>query len=124
VLAAVPAADIPDERLAMMFACAHPAIDPGIRAPMILQAVLGLDAVRIASAFLTSPAAMGKRLVRAKVKIRQAGIPFPRARSFQPAWTQSSTPSTPHSPRVGPIPAAPMSSAAISPKKPSILPVS
>jgi RNA polymerase sigma-70 factor (ECF subfamily) len=76
VLAAAPAADIPDERLAMMFACAHPAIDPGIRAPMILQAVLGLDAARIASAFLTSPAAMGKRLVRAKVKIRQAGIPF------------------------------------------------
>lgn len=76
VLAAAPASDIPDERLAMMFACAHPAIDPGIRAPMILQAVLGLDAARIASAFLTSPAAMGKRLVRAKVKIRQAGIPF------------------------------------------------
>jgi predicted RNA polymerase sigma factor len=76
VLAAVPAADIPDERLAMMFACAHPAIDPGIRAPMILQAVLGLDAARIASAFLASPAAMGKRLVRAKVKIREAGIPF------------------------------------------------
>jgi RNA polymerase sigma-70 factor (ECF subfamily) len=76
VLAAAPVADIPDERLAMMFACAHPAIDPGIRAPMILQAVLGLDAARIASAFLTSPTAMGKRLVRAKVKIRQAGIPF------------------------------------------------
>jgi RNA polymerase sigma-70 factor (ECF subfamily) len=76
-LAVVPIdVEIPDERLAMMFACAHPAIDPGIRAPMILQAVLGLDAARIASAFLTSPAAMGKRLVRAKVKIRQAGIPF------------------------------------------------
>ena len=77
VLADVPTnAEIPDERLAMMFACAHPALDPGIRAPMILQAVLGLDAARIASAFLTSPAAMGKRLVRSKVKIRQAGIPF------------------------------------------------
>jgi RNA polymerase sigma-70 factor (ECF subfamily) len=77
VLAAAPAdAEIPDERLAMMFACAHPALDPAIRAPMILQAVLGLDAARIASAFLTSPAAMGKRLVRSKVKIRQAGIPF------------------------------------------------
>jgi len=59
-----------------MFACAHPAIDPGIRAPLILQAVLGLDAKTIASAFLTSPAAMGKRLVRAKDKIRQAAIPF------------------------------------------------
>jgi RNA polymerase sigma-70 factor (ECF subfamily) len=77
VLAAAPTdSEIPDERLAMMFACAHPAIDAGIRAPMILQAVLGLDAARIASAFLTSPAAMSKRLVRAKVKIRQAGIPF------------------------------------------------
>lgn len=69
-------ADIPDERLAMMFACAHPAIEAGIRAPLILQVVLGLDARTIASAFLTSPAAMGKRLVRAKEKIRQAGIPF------------------------------------------------
>jgi len=77
VLAASPTdTEIPDERLAMMFACAHPSLDPGIRAPMILQAVLGLDASRIASAFLTSPAAMGKRLVRAKVKIREAGIPF------------------------------------------------
>lgn len=69
-------AEIPDERLAMMFACAHPAIDAGIRAPLILQAVLGLDAARIASAFLMSPAAMGKRLVRAKFKIRQSAIPF------------------------------------------------
>jgi RNA polymerase sigma-70 factor (ECF subfamily) len=59
-----------------MFACAHPAIEIGVRAPLILQVVLGLDAKVIASAFLTSPAAMGKRLVRAKEKIRQAGIPF------------------------------------------------
>ena len=77
ILAAAPMeAEIPDERLAMMFACAHPAIDAGIRAPLILQAVLGLDAARIASAFLMSPAAMSKRLVRAKVKIRQTAIPF------------------------------------------------
>jgi predicted RNA polymerase sigma factor len=75
-LGAAPETDIPDHRLALMFACAHPAIDPGIRAPLILQAVLGLDAKTIASAFLTSPAAMGKRLVRAKDKIRQAAIPF------------------------------------------------
>ena len=67
---------IPDQRLALMFACAHPAIDPGIRSPLILQVVLGLDAASIASAFLMSPAAMGKRLVRAKNKIRQAGVPF------------------------------------------------
>ena len=67
---------IPDDRLALMFACAHPAIDPGIRAPLILQTVLGFDAATIASAFLVSPATMGQRLVRAKSKIRQAGVPF------------------------------------------------
>jgi RNA polymerase sigma-70 factor (ECF subfamily) len=68
--------EIPDQRLALMFACAHPAIDIAIRAPLILQTVLGLDAKTIASAFLVSPTTMGKRLVRAKDKIRQAGIPF------------------------------------------------
>jgi RNA polymerase sigma-70 factor (ECF subfamily) len=66
----------PDQRLGLMFACAHPAIDVGVRAPLMLQAVLGLDAARIASAFLISPATMGQRLVRAKQKIRQAGIPL------------------------------------------------
>ena len=74
--AAAADSDIPDRRLALMFVCAHPAIDAGIRAPLILQVVLGLNAENIASAFLTSPAAMSKRLVRAKDKIRQAGIPF------------------------------------------------
>jgi predicted RNA polymerase sigma factor len=69
-------AEIPDRRLALMFACAHPAIEASIRAPLILQVVLGLDAKTIASSFLTSPAAMSKRLVRAKDKIRQAGIPL------------------------------------------------
>jgi RNA polymerase sigma-70 factor (ECF subfamily) len=69
-------AAIPDQRLALLFACAHPAIDAGIRAPLMLQAVLGLDAKTIASAFLASPDAMGKRLGRAKQKIREAGIPF------------------------------------------------
>jgi predicted RNA polymerase sigma factor len=68
--------EIPDNRLALMFACAHPAIDAGIRAPLILQVILGLDAAAIASAFLMSPTTMGQRLVRAKNKIRQAGIPF------------------------------------------------
>jgi RNA polymerase sigma-70 factor (ECF subfamily) len=68
--------EIPDRRLALMFVCAHPAIDATVRAPLILQAVLGLDAKVIGSAFLTSPAAMGKRLVRAKEKIRQTRIPF------------------------------------------------
>src|SRR5215470_10727485 len=67
---------MPDHRLALMFACAHPAIDPGIRAPLILQTVLGFDAATIGSAFLVAPATMGQRLSRAKNKIRQAGIPF------------------------------------------------
>jgi predicted RNA polymerase sigma factor len=76
LVAAATATEIPDQRLAMMFVCAHPAIEAGIRAPLMLQAVLGLDARAIASAFLTSPAAMSKRLVRAKEKIRQTAIPF------------------------------------------------
>jgi RNA polymerase sigma-70 factor (ECF subfamily) len=67
---------IPDGRLALMFACAHPAIDPTVRAPLMLQTILGFDAGSIASAFLVSPATMGQRLVRAKAKIRQAGIPL------------------------------------------------
>jgi predicted RNA polymerase sigma factor len=68
--------EIPDRRLALMFACAHPAIDASVRAPLILQTLLGLNADRIASAFLVAPASMGKRLVRAKEKIRVAHIPL------------------------------------------------
>ncbi len=66
----------PDERLKLLFVCAHPAIDPAARTPLMLQTVLGIDAARIASAFLVSPAAMSQRLVRAKSKIRSAAIPF------------------------------------------------
>ncbi|HEY0712155.1 MAG TPA: DUF6596 domain-containing protein, partial [Polyangia bacterium] len=68
--------ELPDQRLALLFACAHPAIDATIRAPLMLQVVLGLDAARIASAFLVAPATMGQRLSRAKHKIRVAGIPI------------------------------------------------
>jgi RNA polymerase sigma-70 factor (ECF subfamily) len=69
-------APMPDERLGLMFACAHPAIERGVRAPLMLQTILGFDAGTIASAFLVAPATMSQRLVRAKHKIREAHIPL------------------------------------------------
>ena len=71
-----PASALPDVRLGLMFECAHPAIDAGMRSPLILQTVLGLDAARISAAFVVAPATMGQRLVRAKAKIKAAGVPF------------------------------------------------
>lgn len=70
------AGEVPDRRLALMFACAHPAIENGMRAPLILQTILGLPAESIAGAFMVSPATMGQRLVRAKARIKGTGIPF------------------------------------------------
>lgn len=67
---------IADERLRLMYVCAHPAIDAGIRSALMLQVVLGLDASRIAAAFLVKPATLAQRLVRAKTKIRASGIRF------------------------------------------------
>lgn len=72
------ARDWPDERLALMTACARDKIDPALHAPLMLQVVLGLDAARIASAFLVKPATMGQRLSRAKARIREAGLSFER----------------------------------------------
>jgi RNA polymerase sigma-70 factor (ECF subfamily) len=65
-----------DSRLNLMFVCAHPAIDPAARAPLMLQSVLGIDAASIARAFLVEPATMSQRLVRAKARIRDAGLRF------------------------------------------------
>jgi RNA polymerase sigma-70 factor (ECF subfamily) len=81
---AAEGAAVPDERLRLLFVCAHPAIDPPARAPLMLQTVLGLDAARMAGAFLTSPSTLGQRLVRAKARIRAAGVPFeyPQARDL------------------------------------------
>jgi RNA polymerase sigma-70 factor (ECF subfamily) len=75
----------PDERLKLLFVCAHPAIDPAMHTPLMLQTVLGLDAARIAQAFLIAPKTMGQRLFRAKTKIRSGGIPFeiPQERDLQ-----------------------------------------
>ncbi len=105
----------PDERLKLLFVCAHPAIDSAVRTPLMLQTVLGIDAARIASAFLVSPAALSQRLVRAKNKIREAGIPFhvpdPREwpdrisfvldaiyAAYTSGWESLSDPSTAHHP--------------------------
>ncbi len=66
----------PDRRLGLMFACAHPDIDPVARTPLMLQTVLGFSAERIAAAFLVAPAAMSQRLVRAKKRVAEARIPF------------------------------------------------
>ena len=71
-----PPDDFPDERLKLMFVCAHPAIDARIHTPLMLQTVLGFDAEAVARVFLVTHATMAKRLVRAKCKIRDAGIAF------------------------------------------------
>jgi len=109
--------EIPDDRLALLFACAHPAIDAGVRAPLMLQTILGFDAAAIGSAFLVAPSTMGQRLVRAKARIRLAGVPFrvpSLAELAEPGWT----PSTRVMPKAGPTPPAPTPTAATWPTRP------
>ncbi|WP_249863067.1 RNA polymerase sigma factor [Paenibacillus konkukensis] len=69
-------AAFPDERLRMMFLCTHPAIDPVMRTPLMLQTVLGIDAARIAAAFIIKPSTMSQRLTRVKAKIRAERLIF------------------------------------------------
>jgi RNA polymerase sigma-70 factor (ECF subfamily) len=74
---------ISDERLRLLFVCAHPAIDSSVNTALMLQLVLGIDAARIANVFLLKPSALSKRLTRAKEKIRVAGIPFSEPESSE-----------------------------------------
>ncbi len=67
---------IPDERLRLIFACCHPALEPKSRVAMTLRTLGGLSTTAIAAAFLDAEATMGQRLSRAKAKIAAAGIPF------------------------------------------------
>ena len=76
VLMSVDPDRIPDKRLELLFVCAHPAIDRTIRTPLMLNTVLGIDAARIATAFALPRTTVAQRLVRAKRRIRDSGIPF------------------------------------------------
>lgn len=67
---------IPDERLRLIFVCCHPAVAQDARAPLTLKVVCGLSTSEIARAFLLSEPTLAQRLVRAKRKIAEAGVPF------------------------------------------------
>lgn len=69
-------AGFPDERLKLLFVCAHPAIERSVHTPLMLQVVMGIPVDRMARLFLVKPTALGQRLTRAKEKIRCAGIAF------------------------------------------------
>ncbi len=68
--------DLSDRRASLLFACAQDGIEPSIRAPLMLQIVLGFSAVEIAAAFLMAPGTLGQRMVRAKARIKRACLAF------------------------------------------------
>ncbi len=69
-------APVPDERLGLIFACCHPALAPEAQVPLTLRLVAGMEQAEVARALLLSEATVAQRLVRAKRKIRDAGIPI------------------------------------------------
>ncbi|WP_307614548.1 sigma factor [Nocardia flavorosea] len=97
-----------DRRLELMFVCAHPAIDPPARTPLMLNTLLGCTAEQIGRAFSVPTATMAARLTRAKRRIMQARIPFrmPERASYPRGWTRCWKPSTARSPSTGTPPAA------------------
>jgi len=68
--------DVEDDRLRLIFTCCHPALGPDAQIALTLREVCGLETEQIAHAFLTSPSTLAQRIVRAKTKIRDAGIPY------------------------------------------------
>ncbi|MFJ6680236.1 RNA polymerase sigma factor [Microbacterium sp. NPDC091382] len=83
-------AAVDDDRLRLIFTCCHPALSMEARVALTLRTVVGLDVNEVARAFLISPATMQKRLVRARAKIRDAGIPYRvPAREQLPARTDA-----------------------------------
>ena len=83
------AQDVPDARLGLIFACCHPALPCNAHTALTLRTVCGLSTAQIASAFLVAETAMAQRIVRAKNKIKKAGIPFsvPGAELWPTRWT-------------------------------------